>query len=158
MPKTKWSHGKQSDHMWRCLGFWHPTSLLARNLLNFFTTASTCDNTTPPQVLWFSDFIWILYNLNSLFPQLTRHVTSTRCSRFHVTPWIRPQHTLNIMNINFWMTKFHYSMDKISLPWGALGKNVFAECRAQEALGKICFQKIKKHFAKCPRIALGNVF
>jgi len=31
------------------------------------------------------------------------------------------------------------------VPWGALGKNVFAECRAQEALGKICFQKIKKN-------------
>ena len=77
----------------------------------FFTTASTCDNTMPPQVSWFSDFVWIIYNLNSLFPQLTRHVTSKRCSRFHVTPWIRPQHTRNIMNINFWMTKFHYSMD-----------------------------------------------
>ena len=24
-----------SDHMWRCLGFWHPTSQLARNLLDF---------------------------------------------------------------------------------------------------------------------------
>ena len=22
-------------HMWRCLGFWHPTSQLARNILNF---------------------------------------------------------------------------------------------------------------------------
>jgi len=44
------------------------------------------------------------------------------------------------------------------VPWGALGKNVFAECRAQEALGKICFQKIKKHFTECPRMTLGKVF
>jgi len=44
------------------------------------------------------------------------------------------------------------------VPWGALGKNVFAECRAQEALGKICFQKIKKHFAECPKMTLGKVF
>ena len=43
------------------------------------------------------------------------------------------------------------------MTWGALGKNVFAECRAQEALGKICFQKIKK-IAECPRMALGKVF
>ena len=41
---------------------------------------------------------------------------------------------------------------------GALGKNVFAEYRAQEALGKICFQKIKKYFAECPRMTLGKVF
>jgi len=34
------------------------------------------------------------------------------------------------------------------VPWGALGKNVFAECRAQEALGKICFQKIIKKICR----------
>jgi len=42
--------------------------------------------------------------------KVPRHVTSTRCSRFHVSSWIRPKHTLNIMSINFWMTKVHYSM------------------------------------------------
>ena len=36
--------------MWRCLDFSHRTSQLARKLLNFFTTASTCDDTTPRQV------------------------------------------------------------------------------------------------------------
>ena len=76
----------------------------------FFIIASTCDNTTPRQVLWFSDFVCILYNLKSHFRQVPRHVTSTRCSRFHVSSWIRPKHTLNIMSINFWMTKVHYSM------------------------------------------------
>jgi len=78
--------------------------------LQFFTTASTCDNTTHRQVSWFSDFVCILYNLKSHFRQVPRHVTSTRYSRFHVTFWIRPKHTLNIMSINFWMTKVHYSM------------------------------------------------
>ena len=34
------------------------------------------------------------------------------------------------------------------MPWGALGKNVFAECGAQEALGKICFQKIIKKICR----------
>ena len=102
--ETKWSHVEMS-------GFLASDVTTCSKSSQFFTTASTCNNTTPPQVLWFSDFVWIIYNLNSLFPQLTRHVTSKRCSRFHVTPWIRPQHTLNIMNINFWMTKFHYSMD-----------------------------------------------
>ena len=34
----------------------------------------------------------------------------TRCSKFHVSSWIRPQHTPNIMNIIFWITKFHYFM------------------------------------------------
>ena len=49
-------------------------------------------------------------DLNILFPQVPRHVTSTRCSTFHVSSWIRPQHTPNIMNIIFWITKFHYFM------------------------------------------------
>ena len=35
---------------------------------------------------------------------------STRCSKFHVSSWIRPQYTPNIMNIIFWTTKFDYSM------------------------------------------------
>ena len=65
---------------------------------------------TPRQVSWFSDFVRILYDLNTLFPQRPRHVTSTRCSTFHVSSWIRPQHTPNIMNIIFWITKFHYFM------------------------------------------------
>ena len=77
---------------------------------HFFTTASTCDNTTPQQVSWFSDFVCILYNLKSHFRQVLRHVTSTRRSRFHVSSWIQPKHTLNIMSINFWMAKVYYFM------------------------------------------------
>ena len=42
-----------------------------------------------------------LYNLKTLFPQVIRHVTSTRCSTFHASSWIRPQHTSNIINIIF---------------------------------------------------------
>ena len=102
--ETKWSHVEMS-------GFLASDVTTCSKHSQFFTTIFTCDNTMPRQVSWFSDFVWILYHLNSLFPQLTQHVTSTRCSRFPVTPWIRPQHMLNIMNINFWMTKFHYSMD-----------------------------------------------
>ena len=36
-----WAVSRNSHEilMWRCLGFWHPTSQLARNLLNFFTIA-----------------------------------------------------------------------------------------------------------------------
>ena len=34
------------------------------------------------------------------------------------------------------------------MPWGALGKNVFAECRAQEALGKV--KKNKNKFCRVP--------
>ena len=71
----------------------------------FFTTIFTCDNTMPRQVSWFSDFVCILYNLKSHFRQIPRHVTSTRRSRFHVSSWIRPKHTLNIMSINFWWPK-----------------------------------------------------
>ena len=75
------------DHMWKYLSFWHPTSQLARNMSRYLS--ETCWGT---------------------FRQVPRHVTSTRCSRFHVSSWIRPKHTLNIMSINFWMTKVHYSM------------------------------------------------
>ena len=51
----------------------------------FFTTASTCDNTASRQVSWFLDFVCILYNLKSYFWQVPWHVTLTRCSRFHVS-------------------------------------------------------------------------
>ena len=98
-----WSHVEMS-------GFLTSDVTTCSKPSQFFTTASTCDNTTPRQVSWFSDFVCILYNLKSHFRQVPRHVTSTRCSRFHVSSWIRPKHTLNIMSINFWMTKVHYSM------------------------------------------------
>ena len=111
------SHMKSRVSRWRNMSRYLPEMwFLASDVticskpLQFFTTASTCDNTTHRQVSWFSDFVCILYNLKSHFRQVPRHVTSTRCSRFHVSSWIRPKHTLNIMSINFWMTKVHYSM------------------------------------------------
>jgi hypothetical protein len=111
MHKTQTSpHVTTCYHMWRCLGFWHPTSQLARNLLNFLLQ--------PPHAMTrrldkFHDF-WtsfgFFYHLKSLFPQVTRHVASTRWSRFHVSSWIRPQHTPNNMTIIFWITKINYFM------------------------------------------------
>jgi hypothetical protein len=76
----------------------------------FLHTTYTCDNTTPRQVSWFSDFIRIFCNLETLFPYVVRHVTSTRCSIFHVSWWMRPRYTPNIMNIIFWITKLYYLM------------------------------------------------
>ena len=101
---NKLSHVEMSGFYASCLQTYFKLS-------EIFTIGSTCHNTTPKQVSWFLNLVWILYNLNALSPQLTRHVTSTRCSKFHATPWIRPQHTLTIMNINFPMTKFEYFID-----------------------------------------------
>jgi hypothetical protein len=50
----------------------------------FLHAASTCHNKTPRQVSWFSDFVWLLYNLRTLFLLVVRHVTAKRCSKFHV--------------------------------------------------------------------------
>jgi hypothetical protein len=65
---------------------------------------------TSRQVSWFSDFVCILYNLKSNHTQVGGHVSCLRCLKFHVSPWIRPHNTLKIMNIIFWIAKFHYSM------------------------------------------------
>jgi hypothetical protein len=65
---------------------------------------------TPWQVSWFSDFVQIFCNLETLFPQVVRHVTTTRCSTFHMSSWIKPQYNSNIMNIIFWITKLYYLM------------------------------------------------
>ena len=84
-------------------------------------SASTCDNKTHRQVSWFSDIVWILYNLNKLPPRVHRHVTTTWCATFHATSCIRPRHSLNIMNTIFWMMKFHYFM-YLQFKFGIVGK------------------------------------
>jgi hypothetical protein len=71
-------------------------------------TTYTCDNMTPRQVSWFSDFVQTFCNLETLFPQVVHHVTVTRCSTFHMRSWIRSQCTPNIMYIIFWITKLYY--------------------------------------------------
>jgi hypothetical protein len=41
-----------------------------------FIIASTCDNNMTRQVSSNSNFVWILYNLKTLFAHVTRHVTT----------------------------------------------------------------------------------
>jgi hypothetical protein len=98
------------NHMWRCLGFGYLTTQLARDFLNFFTTASTCDENITRQVSSISDFVWILYNFKTLFAHVSRQVTTPTWSSFHARSQIGPQHTLNIINTIFWTKKFHYFM------------------------------------------------
>ena len=76
----------------------------------FFTTAYTCDNMTPQQVSWFSDFVWTLYNFKTLFRQVAHHVTWRRCAKFDASSWIETQHTPNTMNNIFRSTRLQYSM------------------------------------------------
>ena len=106
-------------HLRICLGFRHRTSQLARNPLNFFITAYTCDEMTPRQVSWISDFVSILYNLKILYTQVPRRVPWKRCAKFGICHWIRSHTTCNTMNMIFWITQFQYSMHlqfKFELP------------------------------------------
>ena len=73
----------------------------------FFTTAYTCDDMTSRQV---SDFVWILYNFKTLFRQVGRHVTRTRCAKFDASSWIGTQHAPINMNNIFRNTTLQYSI------------------------------------------------
>jgi len=57
------------DDLWSCVemfGFYKSKVIICSKLFQFFMRASARDNKTPQQVLWFSDFVWIFYNLNTL--------------------------------------------------------------------------------------------
>ena len=90
----------------RCL----ETRTTCMKLFQIFTIGSTCYITLHPQVSWFSEFVWILYNLKTLWPQLCPHVSLTRCEKYPASSWIWPQNTLTSMTIIFRMIRFHYSM------------------------------------------------
>ena len=76
-----------------------------------FITNSTYDIMTSWQVLWFHDFDYVLYNFKTTGTQVHGHVSWTWCSKFLVCSWIRLQHVLNNININFAFMCFHYSSD-----------------------------------------------
>ena len=98
-----WSHVEMS-------GFYASDVATCSKHSQFFTTAYTCDNMTPRQVSWFSDFVWTLYNFKTLFRQVARHVTWRRCAKFDASSWIETQHTPNTMNNIFRSTRLQYSM------------------------------------------------
>jgi hypothetical protein len=86
------------DITWSCVemsGFEASDVPTCSKSSQFLHTTSTRHNMTPRQVSWFSDFVWILYNLQTLFLLVVRHVTEKDVWNFM---WL-PRYGLNIHQI-----------------------------------------------------------
>ena len=59
------SHISTYDDMWtnaEMCGFYTSDVVTLSKLFKFFIIGYICDNMTPQQISWFSNFVWILYN------------------------------------------------------------------------------------------------
>jgi hypothetical protein len=78
------------DIMWRPTRFLHSAWQLLRNIFKFLSEPLNTISLISRQVLWFSDFVCVLYNFKTNGSQVRGLVSWAWCSKILVSFWNRP--------------------------------------------------------------------